>query len=266
MLPAKRRALNAHGGEQSNASFPGKNAGHEGLTDADDPGEVGPGESGFFMPTTKPPQGSLAGTAFHTTGINMSMSEVKDFRVAKDLVKPTPETDRAASRYLALAEELLREYAEANTGKETLRSKERGGISHVAGLLDVSQGYLSRVLDRSRKAGDAVVRKAMRSLRVREEYFYGTKEPATYRDFVGYGKEPIHPTWREFIARHPEITAHEREACAGAPIREGFEPTLQFWEAQLFAQRSLLTREDTNRVVEKLSSIAAEAQRRKKTP
>lgn len=182
------------------------------------------------------------------------------------VAKTTKETERASRRYLQLVEELIREYADKNPGA-TARVKERGAISAVAEQLDVSQGHVSRLLARERGARDGLIRTAMARLRIREEYFYGLKEPATYHDYVGHGKEPIFPAWKEFLEkRNGELKKDERDAVAAAPVPEGYEPTVAFYESHLFAHRHLLTRIEVARTAEKTEEIRGEARLRKKTP
>jgi hypothetical protein len=197
----------------------------------------------------------------------MTVTQVKDFRATTPDVKPTSEDVRAANRYLLLVEELIREYAD-RSDKETQRSRERGAISHIAAELGVKQSSLSKILSHDRRAGPAVVRAAIKRLRIREEYFYAPKEPVTYRDYIARGKEPIFPAWKTFLERDSgrSMKPHEREIVAATPITDGMEPTWQFYEAQLFAQRTLLTRAEVGMVVEKAREIDTQAKLHKKPP
>jgi hypothetical protein len=272
VFPGRRGGLDPHGGEEANAALAVENAGKRGLADTDGAGELGPREAQALEPTTQTPKRSTTTppTQNHGTDINMTVAQVNVFRATDHPVAkvPTSEDVRASRRYRALVEELIREYAERNDTKKTQRAREHGAISHIAAELGLKQSSLSKIQSEDRNAGSSVIRAAMKRLRIREEYFYGVKEPSSYRDYVPHGKEPIFSGWKEFLGRDSgqSMTPKEREIVALAPVPDGWEPTWQFYEAQLFAQRSLLTRAEVGRVIKKSNEIAEEARGRKRTP
>lgn len=267
MLPVSGRFLDTDGGEEADPALPVENAGNEGLArpqEVSDPRLV---QSGVTDPPAETPQSTPSAPYDHYSGISMTVTQVKDFCGTHATVKPTPEDARASKRYVFLVEELIREYAAAS-GKDSQRSREWGALSHVAETLGVSQPTLSKVLSGSRKAGSAAVRQAIKRLRIRDEYFYGPREPASYREFMTRGKEPLFSAWRKFLEQ-PEsgqtMTPAEREVVAMAVVPDGREPTVAFYAAHLFALRNLLTRSEMNRAIEKSNEVQKVADSRRKT-
>lgn len=265
VLPPFGRILNPDGGEEPDAAFPRENAREERLVHADELGGLGLVQSEIVDPLLESPERPAE---VHGKGINMTVAPVKNICGKPATVKPSSEDVRAQKRYVSLVEELIAEYAAAS-GRENPRSREWGALSHVAEALGVSQPTLSKILSGSRQAGTSVVRRAIKRLRIRDEFFYGAREPATYRDFVARGKEPIFAAWRRFV-EEPEsgatMTPSERETIAMSVVPEGREPTVAFYAAHLFALRNLLTRAELGRVVEKTHEVQRESDARRKPP
>jgi hypothetical protein len=170
------------------------------------------------------------------------------------------QSERAAKRYLKLIEEL---------GDE-LGAPKHGWKSAVARALGMDQSYISKILSRERMSiGVDAVESAVRHLRLDRDYFWGPREPRSYRDYLTKSPNdgPPYPAWYEFLdsVAGKSLTADERATLASARFAHG-EPTTQLYEGWLFLLRNMLTAADLPLVVTATQSVDAKiaAKRRKK--
>jgi len=149
----------------------------------------------------------------------------------------TATTERANRRFLQLIEELGAEEG----------APEHGWKSRVARRLGVNPSYIS-ILARSVRVtvGADSIEKACAHLRLHRDFFYGIRNPASYRDYVIAGTDPPYKAWHEFrespIGR--AITEAERVALVSIVVPDGSEPTAAFYEGMLYMIQKRLTRSE----------------------
>jgi hypothetical protein len=106
---------------------------------------------------------------------------------------------------------------------EQLRDEAGGGHGwqqHVADRLGVTQPHPKMIVEREKRAGRAIIARAITRLRLRPEFFF---EPSLgepdYRDFVDdHEVAPDPPFWREFLDKYEhldDLTAAELERIKG---------------------------------------------------
>lgn len=153
------------------------------------------------------------------------------------------DSERAAARYVRLVQEIGRELG-----------MRHGWKSEVARRLDVDQSYLSRLLSRERTSvGVEKIQQAVRRMRISHEYFYGVKDPVTYRDYI-VRSEPPYAAWREFLDTElgRSMTADERSTLASPRFHR--DPTVALYQGWLLHMRGELrtTREAVTALNESL--------------
>lgn len=135
---------------------------------------------------------------------------------------------RPVRRYLALLNELLDE-----------RRGKHGAQSEVAELVGLDRSYMSRLANGQRvSVGIEKIEQAIQGLRLSPAYFFGPKEPRSYRDYLNH--DPPFAAWAEFLQTQPgqSMTAAEKDALRSLDLAS-WEPTVAFYSHILLALRSL---------------------------
>jgi transcriptional regulator with XRE-family HTH domain len=136
------------------------------------------------------------------------------------------DSERAAARYVRLAEEIGREVG-----------LKYGWPSEAARRLGVSQSYLSRLLSKERTSiGLDKVQRAIKRMHLSPDYFYGPREPASYHDYMT-GREPPYAAWAEFIATEVGRSMTPDERSTMATTRFHGEPTVALYQGWLLHMR-----------------------------
>jgi transcriptional regulator with XRE-family HTH domain len=152
---------------------------------------------------------------------------------------------RPVRRYLKLINELWEE-----------RGGAHGAQTALANLVGVSQGYMSKLLNGHRvSVGVEAIDGAIHGLRLNPLYFFGSKEPRTYRDYVNH--EPPFAEWREFLATDlgKSLTDAERDAFRSLDL-SSWEPSVAFYQQVLLAIRGLSADDAADTVAANKAAVA----------
>lgn len=135
---------------------------------------------------------------------------------------------RPVRRYLLLINELLEE-----------RHGKHGAQSEVGSLVGLDRTYISRLARGQRvSVGIEKIDQAIQSMRIDPMYFFGAKEPRSYRDYLNH--EPPFPAWADFLKTQAgqNMTPAQRSALSSLDL-SSWEPTVAFYSHVLLALQSL---------------------------
>lgn len=160
----------------------------------------------------------------------------------------TTEGDRAKRRFLRLIEELGTEEGAPGYGWK----------SRVARRLNLSQGYVNRLISKERvSVGADSIDKVVQRLRIDRKYFYDAREPSSYKEYSSNSKEPVFQAWKEFRESPigSAINEAERAALATFAVPDGGEPTVAFYEGVLYMMQNRITPAEFERGLAKANEI-----------
>lgn len=162
-------------------------------------------------------------------------------------------SERAATRLVMLVRELKAEY-------EQEHGRERGWQSAIAERLSIDQGILSALMAQKRTSvGMKYVENARKACGIKHEYFFGSREPRSYHDYVGGDMDAPYQAWFEFVTTELGRSMSPAERVTLASIRfDGREPTVTLYQVFLLDLRGHGSRENRDRRVSASERFDAE--------